>query len=200
MALSIFRPRRSDSHGHAADPAAMHRVGRFWRLLERRRMAVSCAPWAGLPGTRTATRTSACGPPALPLDAGCGHWSGFDPTGFRRGPNSVNVSGARVSARTRTRSSGSKCAAISTNVTSAVAPATYFCSAMLTRTRPAPFGFIEPCLGGRMLENREAEVGSRRLASRAERGRRITSGSEAAIAQKRTRPVLRTGGSCPASP
>ena len=35
-----------------------------------------------------------------------------------------------------------------------------------------------------MLENREAEVGSRRLASRAERGRRITSGSEAAIAQK----------------
>ena len=42
-----------------------------------------------------------------------------------------------------------------------------------------------------MLENREAEVGSRRLASRAERGRRITSGSEAAIAQKRMRPVLR---------
>ena len=101
------------------------------------------------------------------------------------------MSVARVSARTRTRSSGSKCAAISTNVTSAVAPATYFCSAMLTRTRPAPFGFIEPCLGGSMLENREAEVGSRRLASRAERGRRITSGSEAAIAQKRMRPVLR---------
>ena len=65
---------------------------------------------------------------------------------FAEEPDSVNVGSKSIGADP----SGSKCAAISTNVTSAVVPATYSCSAMLTRTRPAPSGFIEPCLGGRM--------------------------------------------------